>query len=215
MQRNIDRELARLDAQGSANRPRRMEVRIDMKSDAATGAMLRVSYSVRGARWSPIYDARLDTGGRDRRPSLDLVRRAEIVQATGEDWNDVQLAVSTARTAKGGSAPELRPLIVRYPAPPRPLAQGNQAPTSARPAPPASTPLMQRRRTEEEFAKRGDDNVAAEEQEAAADTGGVPAADPVPVRVRVGARSCAKQLPHSSARRPPGPLVGPAAPLSA
>ena len=112
-QREIDRELARLEAQRTANPPRKMEVRIDLAAEAATPATLRVSYSVRGARWSPIYDARLDTGAHDRKPALELVRRAEIVQNTGEDWRDVELAVSTVRTAKGGSAPDLRPLIVR------------------------------------------------------------------------------------------------------
>src|SRR4029077_15499410 len=79
-----------------------------------------VSYTVRGARWAPLYDARLDTGTRERKPALELVRRAEIVQQTGEDWNDVALAVSTVRTAKGGSGPELSPLIVRYYVPPVP-----------------------------------------------------------------------------------------------
>jgi len=197
MQRNIDRELAQLDAQRSANPPRKMEVRIDINSDAVTSATLLVSYTVRGARWSSVYDARLDTGG--RKPSIDLVRRAEIVQATGEDWNDVQLAVSTARTAKGGSAPELRPLIVRYPAPPRPLLEGARAPTSALPAPPASPQLMQRRRAEEEFAKRSDDNVVAEEQEAAADTGGFQAVYRIPGRVSVAASEGAKSFRISSA----------------
>jgi uncharacterized protein (TIGR02231 family) len=195
MQRNIDRELARLDAQRAANPPRKMEVRIDVNSDAATSATLRVSYTVRGARWSPIYDARLDTGG--RKPSIDLVRRAEIVQATGEDWNDVQLAVSTARTAKGGSAPELRPLIVRYPVPPRPLAEGARAPTSALPA--AVPQLMQKRRVEEEFAKRSDDHIAAEEQEAAADTSGFQAVYRIPGRVSVAASEGAKSFRISSA----------------
>ncbi len=41
---------------------------------------------------------------------------------TGEDWDDVTLGVSTVRTARGGSAPELNPLVVRYPEPPRPMA---------------------------------------------------------------------------------------------
>ena len=77
---------------------------------------------MRGARWAPLYDARLDTGTRERKPALELVRRAEIVQQTGEDWSDVALSVSTVRTAKGGSAPELRPLIVRYPQPAAPAA---------------------------------------------------------------------------------------------
>ena len=113
-QREIDRELARLEAERTANPPRKMEVRIDLASDAATSATFRVTYTVRGARWAPLYDARLDTGTRDRKPALELVRRAEIVQQTGEDWSDVALSVSTVRTAKGGSAPELASLIVRY-----------------------------------------------------------------------------------------------------
>jgi uncharacterized protein (TIGR02231 family) len=211
MQRNIDRELARLDAQRAANPPRKMEVRIDVNSDAATSATLRVSYSVRGARWSPIYDARLDTGG--RKPSIDLVRRAEIVQTTGEDWNDVQLAVSTARTAKGGSAPELRPLIVRYPAPLRPLAEGARAPASALPN--AAPQLMQKRRAEEEFAKRSDDNVVAEEQEATADTGGFQAVYRIPGRVSVAGSEGAKSFRMSSAVIVPDLLVRAAPALDA
>jgi uncharacterized protein (TIGR02231 family) len=114
-QRDLDRELARLNAERTANPPRKMEVRIDLASDAAASATLRVTYTVPGARWAPLYDARLDTGGADRKPALELVRRAEIVQQSGEDWSDVALAVSTVRTAKGGNAPELAPLVVRYP----------------------------------------------------------------------------------------------------
>ena len=97
-----------------ANPARKMEVRIDLAANAGSRATFRVSYTVRGARWAPLYDARLDSGTRERKPALELVRRAEIVQQTGEDWSDVALSVSTVRTAKGGSGPELRPLIVRY-----------------------------------------------------------------------------------------------------
>ena len=122
-QRDIDREIARLEAERNATPPKKLEVRIDLNADAAAPALLRVTYAVRGARWTPVYDARLDTGGKDGKPSLELIRRAEIVQTTGEDWADVALAVSTVRTAQGGSAPDLRPLIVRYPVQgPRPVA---------------------------------------------------------------------------------------------
>ena len=197
MQRNIDRELARLDAQRTANPPRKMEVRIDINSEAATSATLLVSYTVRGARWSPIYDARLDTGGHDHKPSIDLVRRAEIVQTTGEDWRDVQLAVSTVRTAKGGSAPELRPLIVRYPTPRLPV-EGARAPMSALPVPSAAPPAPGGI-ARDEFAKRKDDNIVAEEQEAAADTGGFQAVYRIPGRVSVSASEGAKNFRISSA----------------
>jgi uncharacterized protein (TIGR02231 family) len=204
MQRNIDRELARLDAQRAANPPRKMEVRIDINSDAATSAMLLVSYTVRGARWSPIYDARLDTGGHGRKPSIDLVRRAEIVQATGEDWNDVELAVSTVRTAKGGSAPELHPLIVRYPAPPRPRAETAPAPAGAfAPAPPS--PLMGKKAEPElapslpSPASGGKGGGAAEEQDAVADAGSFQAVYRIPGRVSVAASEGAKSFRISSA----------------
>ena len=123
-QRDLDREIARLEADRSAKPPARLEVRIDLAAAAATRATLRVTYSVRQARWAPLYDARLDTGAKDRKPALELVRRAEITQSTGEDWSNVALGVSTVRIARGGSAPELNSLIVQYPQPPRPLAAG-------------------------------------------------------------------------------------------
>jgi uncharacterized protein (TIGR02231 family) len=201
MQRNIDRELARLDAQRTANPPRKMEVRIDINSEAATSATSLVSYTVSGARWSPIYDARLNTGARDRKPSIDLVRRAEIVQATGEDWSDVQLAVSTARTAKGGSAPDLRPLIVRYPTPPRPLSALRRAPMAAAQSP--AKPESAR----DQFARQKDEEIAADEQEAAADTGGFQAVYRIPGRVSVAASEGAKSFRLSSAVIAPDLLV--------
>jgi uncharacterized protein (TIGR02231 family) len=116
-QRDIDRERMRLDAQRTANPPRKMEVRIDLAADAPTAATFRVTYTVGGARWRPLYDARLDSGARDRTASLELVRRAEILQASGEDWSGVALSVSTVRTARGGNVPELQPLIVGYAVP--------------------------------------------------------------------------------------------------
>lgn len=211
MQRNIDRELARLDAQRAANPPRKMEVRIDINSDAATNATLLVSYAVRGAHWSPIYDARLDTGGRDRKPSIDLVRRAEIVQATGEDWSNVRLAVSTVRIAKGGSAPELRPLIVRYPAP-RPLSELRRTPFGGAPAAaPAAKPEI----AQEQLALQKDDKIAAEEQEAAADTSGFQAVYRIPGRVSVAASEGAKNFRISSAVIMPDLLVRAAPALDA
>ena len=121
-QRELDREIARLEQDRAQKPPSKLEVRIELAAAAATKATLRVTYAVRNARWVPLYDARLDTGAKDRKPALELVRRAEITQTTGEDWSNVALAVSTVRTARGGSAPDLNSLIVQYPQPPRPSA---------------------------------------------------------------------------------------------
>jgi uncharacterized protein (TIGR02231 family) len=205
-QREIDRELARLEAQRNANPPRKMEVRIDLAADAATSATLLVFYSVRGARWSPIYDARLDSGARDRKPSLQLVRRAEILQNTGEDWQDVQLAVSTVRTAKGGNAPDLRPLIVRYPAP-RVVEQ-----PQPRSAPPAAAmrsaaPGVAEDRPEARGAEMKQRSILVEESEAAVETGGFQAVFRLPGRVSVAADEGAKSFRIAAATIAPDLLV--------
>jgi uncharacterized protein (TIGR02231 family) len=192
-QREIDRELARLEAQRNADPPRKMEVWIDLTAEAATPATLQVSYSVRGARWSPIYDARLDSGARDRKPALELVRRAEIVQNTGEDWRDVDLAVSTVRTAKGGAAPDLRPLIVGYPAPVR-----AESVAPARVAPLAASPPPQLK------AARG---VFAQEREADVDSGGFQVLFHIAGRVSIGADDGTKAFRLSSTKITPELLV--------
>ncbi len=208
-QREIDRELARLEAERNANPPRKMEVRIDLAADAATSATFRVTYTVRGARWAPLYDARLDTGGRDRKPALELTRRAEIVQQSGEDWSDVALAVSTVRTARGGSAPELSSLLVRYLELPRPAPAQAQAPDR----PQFDLPLRKRTESFEDNGRR--DELKADERQAVAETGGFQAVFRVPGRVSVATNEGAKSFRISTAAIAPDLLVRTAPALDA
>jgi len=199
-QRDIDREIARLEAERNATPPKKLEVRIDLSAEAAAPALLRVTYAVRGARWTPAYDARLDTAGRDGKPSLELIRRAEIVQTTGEDWADVALAVSTVRTALGGSAPDLRPLIVRYPvpaAPPRPVAGMMRDQLAANIAP-------------QEGEARSLDKARpkqAEEQQAALDASGFQVVFRIPGRIAVPAGQGSKSFRIASAAIAPELMV--------
>jgi len=183
-QRDIDREIARLEQDRATKPPSKLEIRIDLAAAAPARATLKVTYAVRHARWVPLYDARLDTGATDRKPALELVRRAEILQTTGEDWSNVALSVSTVRTARGGSAPDLNSLIVQYPPPAQPLAgaMGTAKPRSM-PAPAAL----------EVMAKR------AEEQQAAAEVSAFQTAFRIPGRVSVATNEGAKSLRISTA----------------
>jgi uncharacterized protein (TIGR02231 family) len=185
-QRAIDRALARLEAERNTNPPRKMDVRLDLAAAAATRATLRITYAVRGARWVPIYDARLNTGARDQEPALELVRRAEIVQQTGEDWNDVALAVSTVMTAKGGSAPDLRPLIVRYPEPPVPLGPAPAARSLPRPQVSLEGTA--------DYAAKAAPPISAAEQEATLNAGSFQAVFQIPGRVSIAANEGAKSF---------------------
>ncbi|WP_454616988.1 mucoidy inhibitor MuiA family protein [Bradyrhizobium cenepequi] len=187
-QRDIDREIARLESDRAAKPPSKLEVRIDLAAAAATKATLRVTYSVHNARWAPIYDARLDTGAKDRKPSLELVRRAEVTQSTGEDWSNVALGVSTVRIARGGSAPELNSLLVQYPQPPRPVQMSGAVSESARPAPALrSAPAAK-------AADALDARERADEQQAVAEIGDFQTTFKIPGRVSLGASEGAKSL---------------------
>jgi uncharacterized protein (TIGR02231 family) len=209
-QRDIDRDIARLEADRASKPPAKLALKIDLATAAATRATLRVTYAVRHAHWEPLYDARLDTSAPDHKVALELVRRAEIVQSTGEDWSNVALSVSTMRTARGGSAPELKTLIAQYPPPPMQM--------------PAPAATLEKPRA---LARSAASDIAdkrmkqAEEQEATVEASAFQTAFRIPGRVSVNAADGAKSLRISTATIAPdlvvraAPVLDPAAYLEA
>jgi len=208
--REIDRQIAQLDAERKAKPASKLEVRMDIAAPAATKATLRVTYNVRNARWMPLYDARLDTGAKDRKPQLELVRRAEITQSTGEDWSNVTLGVSTVRISRGGSAPELHSLLAQYPQMPKPRALGS---VSDMAAPVAPAPML-RKMEVPAYAARSREEIAerADEQQAVAEIGDFQATFKIPGRVSLGAQEGAKSL-RIAAMTVPADLAVRAAPV--
>jgi uncharacterized protein (TIGR02231 family) len=81
---------------------------------------LTLAYALPGASWSPAYDARLRTAER----KVELSSFGLVRNATGEDWTDIALTLSTARPSLGGGAPVLTPWLLEA----RP--QRTEAPTS-------------------------------------------------------------------------------------
>lgn len=84
-----------------------------------------LDYVVPGARWAPTYVARLDPAGG---PAV-LELRAVIAQATGEDWRDVRLSLSTAAATSWTELPELPSLRLGRRQPPPPRAGWRPPPT--------------------------------------------------------------------------------------
>jgi uncharacterized protein (TIGR02231 family) len=196
-QRDIDREIARVEQDRATKPSGKIEVKIALAANAPAKATLHVTYTVPNARWTPIYDVRLDTGAKDRKPALELVRRAEITQATGEDWPDAALSVSTVRTALGGKAPELNPLVVQYPSQ---SAVGFSAPASA--------PMPMQRAMQPHLAK--EQNLLTDqlmEKQAVAEVSGFQVVFKIPGRVSVGASEGAKSLYISAATISPDLVV--------
>jgi len=92
------------------------EIAISVEAGQETSLRIEVSYVIRGATWRPVYDARANHDG----GMVELTYRAEVRQKTGEDWDDVKLALSTTRPSIGGRPSELSPWYISIYTPPAP-----------------------------------------------------------------------------------------------
>jgi uncharacterized protein (TIGR02231 family) len=79
------------------------EIVINVSAEAATNAELSLSYVVNGAGWSPQYDLRAT----NTKSPVQLSYKANVYQATGEEWKNIKLKLSTANPSQGGLKPEL------------------------------------------------------------------------------------------------------------
>jgi len=95
-------------------------VSFDVEAAADTAGALQVSYVFggdEGIGWKPVYDFQLDT----ERETVSIDRKVAIWQATGEDWDEAQITVSTAIpfTEETFDLPNTN--LARYVAPPPPV----------------------------------------------------------------------------------------------
>ncbi|MCA8979145.1 MAG: DUF4139 domain-containing protein [Planctomycetes bacterium] len=110
--RALEERAAELDRQQADLDRRRGELRTDRfpTYDALVeldvpdaGAALELEYLVPASGWEPRYELRTAKDAR----SVQVAYRASVWQQSGEDWEGVQLALSTAQPQRGAAAPEL------------------------------------------------------------------------------------------------------------
>lgn len=82
-----------------------MTVKVELEVDEAGPLEVELRYQVFGASWTPSYNARLDAAS----DQVELEYFGVVTQHTGEDWDDVELELSTANPSVSGALPELRP----------------------------------------------------------------------------------------------------------
>jgi uncharacterized protein (TIGR02231 family) len=140
--RELDEEIHGLESQrGGAKKWLTRDIAVGVDSAAGGPAKIVLTYQTAAASWKPAYEARLDTGDKDKAPELELLRRAVVTQKTGEDWRDVALSVSTARARRAAAAPEVIPQRVAFAEPPpapAPLPAARAKSDAPEPAAPAA-----------------------------------------------------------------------------
>jgi uncharacterized protein (TIGR02231 family) len=83
-------------------------VTVRLSTPAAATLEVNLSYALAGASWTPAYDARL----RSEKREVQLDAFGLVRNATGEDWTNIALTLSTARPGLGGAAPAIDPWYV-------------------------------------------------------------------------------------------------------
>ncbi|KAG8739763.1 hypothetical protein FRC10_005188 [Ceratobasidium sp. 414] len=86
---------------------------ISAKEDCSVKLIL--TYVVSGASWTPAYElhAVTDSSTKTVASTVTLHYRASVVQATGEDWDDVKLTLSTAELSMRMAVPTLSRSLIR------------------------------------------------------------------------------------------------------
>ncbi len=92
-------------ATGSARTIREAVVFVQLKHD---GGRMRLRYLVDAASWEPSYNVRTDA----KRHNVMVEYNASIEQMSGEDWDNVNMTLSTATPSLVAKAPVLEPLSI-------------------------------------------------------------------------------------------------------
>ncbi|MCC6334264.1 MAG: mucoidy inhibitor MuiA family protein [Myxococcales bacterium] len=120
-QRELELRQRRLHEASTARRTERARLTrvavVTLSGSVEAPIELALEYLVPGARWVPNYALRLEKG----MAGGTLQLRASVAQATGEDWSQISLALSTASLSRRADLPELRALKIgrRQEPPPR------------------------------------------------------------------------------------------------
>jgi uncharacterized protein (TIGR02231 family) len=102
-QKELDRVLREIQNAGSGNVKQDHTIEVKVEMQEAGKLVLTAAYIVYGPSWRPVYDLRVSSDEK----KMNISYNALVRQCTGEDWNDIQLKLSTAQAQVGGKQPEL------------------------------------------------------------------------------------------------------------
>jgi len=109
-----DEELEKIQAQLSELRGRKSqptgEITIKVSTKNSTTADLKVKYLVQEARWFPSYDIRAT----NIQSPIGITYKANVSQQSGEDWDDVELTISSGNPTQVGARPLIKPWYLGF-----------------------------------------------------------------------------------------------------
>ena len=124
LQRQAERARAE---QGVDEKALCKQVKVRLRPGEAAPSAMEVEYRVPGACWRPTYVLRVDPTG----AGASLAVRALVCQRSGEPWERVRLALSTADLQRSVALPELASIRIGRRQPPEPALAWREPPSGA------------------------------------------------------------------------------------
>jgi len=85
-------------------------VEVTVSANISCTGTVKLNYMVSNARWTPIYDIRAKSISK----AVEIVYKAMVFQNTGENWNNVNLKLSTIDPNRGNVKPMIAAWYINY-----------------------------------------------------------------------------------------------------
>ena len=121
LQEEINAKQRELQQQRGHHNPDRQAAIVAIFLEQEGTFALELSYIVTNASWSPQYDIRVQKDADQARGDVELTYIGLVQQSTGAHWENVHLALSTARPSLAAILPELTPWYLKSYEPPVPV----------------------------------------------------------------------------------------------
>ncbi|MCE2995075.1 MAG: mucoidy inhibitor MuiA family protein [Cyclobacteriaceae bacterium] len=112
--RKLNEELSKVEAQlreqNVSKEQSSGEITVKVSSKVATQSSVMLKYLVNEAKWFPSYDIR----AKNVESPVAITYKANVSQQSGEDWENVELTISSADPSTGGERPALKTWVLGF-----------------------------------------------------------------------------------------------------
>ncbi|MBI3220274.1 MAG: mucoidy inhibitor MuiA family protein [Bacteroidetes bacterium] len=112
--RKLNEELNKVEAQlreqSVSKEQSSGEITVKVSSKVATQSNVLLKYLVNEAKWFPSYDIR----AKNVESPVAITYKANVSQQSGEDWENVELTISSADPSVGGERPSLKTWVLGF-----------------------------------------------------------------------------------------------------
>jgi hypothetical protein len=112
--RRLSEEVAKIEAQlkemSASKEQTSGEITVKVSSKVAVQSNLSLKYLVNDAKWFPSYDIR----AKSIQSPVTITYKANVSQQSGEDWENVELTISSANPSLGGERPSLKTWVLGF-----------------------------------------------------------------------------------------------------